>query len=59
MREMKLRQAGFTQRVYRAFNKTKNEYKNLKKPEIHNISIKTNQIKLVLNMAWLMEILNI
>ena len=39
--------------------KTKREYKSLKKQGIHDISIKTNQIKLVLNMTWFMEILKI
>ena len=39
--------------------KTKEESKNLKKQEIHGIFLKTNQIKLVFNMTWLMEILNI
>ena len=31
--------------------KTKKEYKSLKKQEIHDIFIKTSQIKLVLNMT--------
>ena len=31
--------------------KTKKEYKTLKKQEIHDIFIKTSQIKLVLNMT--------
>ena len=39
--------------------KTKREYKSLKKQGIHDISIKTNQIKLVLNMTWFMEIFKI
>ena len=38
--------------------KTKKEYKNLKKQEIEDI-IKTNWIKHVFNMTWLMEILRI
>ena len=37
--------------------KTKNESKNLKKQEIHDIFIKMNQIKHVFNMIQLMEIL--
>ena len=32
------------------------EYKNLKKLEIYDIFIKTNQIKPDFNMTWLMEI---
>ena len=43
MHEMNLKQLGFT---YSAC-----EYRNIKKQEIHNIFIKTNQIKFVLNMA--------
>ena len=39
--------------------KTKKEYKDLKKQEIHNIFIKTNLINFVSNMTWLMEILKI
>ena len=39
--------------------KTKNEYKNLEKQEIHDIFIKINWIKLVFNMKWLIEILKI
>ena len=31
--------------------KTKKEYKNLKKQEIHNISNKINKVKLVFNMT--------
>ena len=41
------------------FKKTKKEHKNLKKQEIHDIFNKKSQIKLVFNMTWLMEILNI
>ena len=37
--------------------KTEKEQKKLKKHEIRDIFIKTNQIKLVFNMIWLMEIL--
>ena len=39
--------------------KTKKKSKKLKKQEIHNIFIKTNQIKLVFNLTWLMETLKI
>ena len=34
--------------------KAKKENQNLKKQKIHDIFIKTNQIKLVFNMTWLM-----
>ena len=37
--------------------KTEKEQKKLKKHEIRDIFIKTNQIKLVFNMIWFMEIL--
>ena len=39
--------------------KTKKEFKNSKKQDIHDVFIKTNQKKLVFNMMWLMEILKI
>ena len=43
MPEMHLRQSGFTYRACGPFTKkTKKEYKNLKKKEIHDIFIKTN-----------------
>ena len=59
MPEMNLREPGFTYIVLvDHFQKTKKEYKNLKKQEIHNIFIKTNYMKLVFNI-WLMENLKI
>ena len=58
MPEMHLRQPGFTYSACGPFTKNK-EYKNLKKKVIHDIFIKTNEIKLVFNMTWLMEILKI
>ena len=36
--------------------KTKNENKYLKKQEIQNMFIETNQIKFALTMTWLMQI---
>ena len=39
--------------------KTKKEFKNLKKKEIQTIFTKMKLIRLVFNMTWLMEILNI
>ena len=35
--------------------KTKEEYKNVKKQEIHDVFIEKNWIKLVFNMTWPME----
>ena len=60
MPEMHLRQPGLTYNACGPFTKkTKKEYKSLKKQEIQDIIIKTNWIKLVFNMVWLMEILKI
>ena len=49
----------YIQRLLAMLKKAKKEYKSLKKQEIHYIFIKTNQIKLLFSMTWLMEILNI
>ena len=57
--EMRLRQPEFILVLVFHLQKTKKEYKNLKKQEIHDIFIKTNYIQLVLNMTWLMDILKI
>ena len=59
MPEMHLRQSGFKYSACAPFTKTKKEYKNLKKQEIQDISIKTNYIKLLFYMTWLMKILKI
>ena len=59
MPEMHLKQPGFTFSACGPFTKTKKEYKNSKKQEIYDIFIKTNQIKLVLNLTCLMEVLKI
>ena len=60
MHEMHLRHSGFMYLcAFGPFKKTKKENKNINKQEIHDIFIKTNQIKHVFNMIWLMEILNI
>ena len=42
MPEMHLRQPEFTYSACGPFKKTNKEYKNLKKPEIHDIFSKTN-----------------
>ena len=39
--------------------KTKKYFKNLMKQELQNIFTKMNLMKLVFNMAWLLEILKI
>ena len=59
MPEMHLRQPGFTYSACGPFTKNKERIKNLKKQVIQDIFIKTNFIKLVFKMIWLMEILKI
>ena len=39
--------------------KTRKKYENSKKQDIHDIFIKTNEIKLAFNMTWLLKILTI
>ena len=46
--------------AWRPFPKNKQRiqiFKDLKKQEIHDIFIKTNQIKVVFKMTWFMEVL--
>ena len=57
MPEMHLRQPGFTYNSVDHLQKTKKEFRNLKKQEIKTIFTKMNLIKLVLHMIWLKEIL--
>ena len=53
MPEMHLRQPTITQSTCGlSSTKNKERIKKLKKQEIHNIFIKTSQIKLVFNMTW-------
>ena len=59
MPEMHLKQPILTFSDCGPFTKNKERIKNLKKQEIQDILIKTNWIKLVFNMIWLMEMLNI
>ena len=59
MPEMHLRQPGFTNSACGPFNKNKERTKKWKEQEIQDIFIKTNLIKLVFNIFWLMEILKI
>ena len=46
---MHLKQSGFTYSACGPFTKNKERIKNLKKQEIQDVLIKTNQIKLVFN----------
>ena len=55
MPKMHLKQPRFTNRPCQPF--TKNKETILKFKEIQNTFTEMNQIKLVLNMTWLMEIL--
>ena len=59
VREMHLKQPGFTYSACRPFKKTNKEFKNLKKQEIQTTFTKMKFIWLVFNMIWLMEILKI
>ena len=56
MPEIHLKQPGFNYSACGHSLKIKKEFKNLKKREIQTISTKMNQIKLVFNMIWVMEI---
>ena len=60
MPEMHLRQPGLKYSACGPFTKNKERIQKLKKTQkIHDIFIKTNQIKHIFNMTWLMEILKI
>ena len=59
MPEMHLKQPGFTYSACGPFTKNKERIQNLKKRVIQTIFTKVNLIKLVFDMIWLMEILNI
>ena len=60
MPEMNLRQPRLTFSACGPFTKNKESIQKLKKKqEIQDIFIKMNQIMLVFNMTWLMEILKI
>ena len=48
MAKMYFRELGFSKNIN--YTQRKKEYKNLKKQEIHDIFIKTNDIKLAFNM---------
>ena len=58
MPEMHLRQPKFTYSACGPFTKIKERMQKIKKKqqEIYDIFIKTNQIKLIFNMTWLMVI---
>ena len=57
--EVYIKQPGFTYNACGPFTKHEGKYKQLKKQEIQDVFIKTNLIKFVLNMIWLMEFLKI
>ena len=57
MTEMQLRQQGFTYSVCGQFTKNKERIKHLKKQEIQDVFIKTNNIKLIFSMTQFVEIL--
>ena len=59
MTEMQLRQQGFTYSACGQFTKNKERIKHLKKQEIQDVFIKTNNIKLVFSMTQFVEILKI
>ena len=59
MPEMHLKQPGFTYNACGPFTKDKERIQKFKKQEIQAMYTKMNLIKLVFNMKWLMEILNI
>ena len=57
LREVYIKQPGFTYNACGPFTKNKVKYKQLKKQQIQDVFTKTNLIKFVLNMIWLMEFL--
>ena len=57
MSEMRLKQPGFTYSACGPFTKNKERIQKFKEIEIQAIFTKTNLIKLVFNMIWLIEIL--
>ena len=57
--EMHLKQPGFTYNACGLFTKNKERIQKFNKLEIQDIFTKMNEIKLVFNMVWLMEILQI
>ena len=60
MPEMYLRQPGFAYSACRPFTKIKERIKKIKETgDSRYIFIKMNQIKLLFNMIWLMDILKI
>ena len=59
MPEMNLKQPCFTYSACGPFTKIKERIKKLKKQEIQDIFIKMNQSKLLFNIIWYMEILEI
>ena len=59
MPEIHLKQLGFRYSACGPFTKNKERMQNFEEAGVHNIFIKTKQIKLFFNMTWLIEILQI
>ena len=59
MPEMHLRQPGLRYSARKPFTKNKESIQKFKKQDIQGIFVRTSQIKLVFNMAWLINILKI
>ena len=59
MPEMHLKQPGCTDSTCGPLLKAKKEFKNLQKQEIQDIYTEINWTKPIIDMIWLMEILNI
>ena len=59
MPEMHSKQPGFTYSACEPFTKNEKRIQKLKKQEIQVIFTKMNLVRLVFNMIWHMEILNI
>ena len=57
--EINLKQPRFTYSAYGLFSKNKERIKNLKKHEIQDKFIKTNQINVVFNIKLIREIVKI
>ena len=59
MPEIHLKQLGFTYSACRPFIKNKERIQKFKEKEVLAIFTKTNLIRLVFSMTWIMEILQI
>ena len=59
MLEMHVRNADLSIVLVDRLLRTTKAYKNSNKQEIHDMFIKTNEIKLAFNMTWLIKIVRI